>query len=92
LDPRLVNQLSELLGAHVRTQSGRRLGRVRDVRAELRPQTLAITGLVVGSFGLFERLGLGAPESRGRTMSVDVVPWRTVIRADSRGVLVRDET
>jgi len=39
---------------------------------------------------LLERLGIGAPESRGRKLRRDVVPWRFVIRADRRGVVVRD--
>jgi sporulation protein YlmC with PRC-barrel domain len=84
-------RLSELLGANVRTESGRDLGRVRDARAERRPRTLAITGLVVGRFGLLERLGLGSPEMRGRTLSRDIVPWRAVVRVDRRGVIVRDD-
>jgi sporulation protein YlmC with PRC-barrel domain len=85
-----VKRLSELLGSTVRTESGRALGCVRDVRAELRPRTVVVTGLVVGTVGRLERLGIGAPESRGRTRR-DVVPWRLVVRADKRGVVVRDE-
>jgi sporulation protein YlmC with PRC-barrel domain len=84
--------VSALLGLHVATESGERLGRVHDVRAELTPQTLKVTGLVVGRFGLLERLGVGAPSSGSRLRGHDVVPWSAVIRADRRGVVVRDDS
>ena len=83
-------RLSDLLGLTVRTESGDRLGRVHDVRAELTPRTLKPTGLVVGEIGLLERLGLGAAGSPHRLRSDDVVAWRDIIRADRRGVVVRD--
>jgi sporulation protein YlmC with PRC-barrel domain len=81
--------LSELLGLQVHTESGERLGRVYDVRAELTPHTLKVTGLVVGQHGLLERLGLGAFRRRERLRSDDVVAWRDVVRVDRRGVVVR---
>jgi sporulation protein YlmC with PRC-barrel domain len=85
-------KLSDLLGASVRTQSGERLGHVHDLRAELTASSVRITGLVVGRLGLLERLGLGAPESQDRIRSHDMVPWSAVVRADRRGVVVRDGT
>jgi sporulation protein YlmC with PRC-barrel domain len=83
-------RLSELLGRRVRTESGERVGRVHDVRAELTPQTLKITGLVVGELGLLERLGIGAVSHRNRLRGHDVVPWGDVLRADRSGIVVRD--
>ena len=85
-------RLSDLLGLEVRTQSGERLGRVHDVRAELTPRTVKIVGVVVGRVGLLERLGIGAVRHGSRLRSHDVVPWREVVRADRRGVVVRDRT
>jgi sporulation protein YlmC with PRC-barrel domain len=85
-----VNRLSQLLGQKVRSESGKHLGRVHDVRAELRPRSIAITGLVVGRLGYLERLGIGAPETRGRSLRQDVIAWSDVVRADARGVVVRD--
>ena len=85
-----MKRLSQLLGTSVRTESGRELGRVRDVRADLRPRSVAITALVVGKLGYVERLGIGAPESRGRNLRRDVVQWSAVVRADARGIVVRD--
>ena len=77
-----------MLGLPVRTQDGESLGQVHDVRAELRPRTLRVTGLVVGRSGLLERLGIGAPESAARIRTRDVVPWSAVVRLDRGGVVV----
>jgi len=84
--------VGELLGLRVQTESGERLGRVHDVRGELTSRTLWITGLVVGGAGLLERLGLGDPHSGARLRTKDYVPWDAVVRADRRGVVVRDGT
>jgi sporulation protein YlmC with PRC-barrel domain len=83
-------RLSELLGLDVHNESGAHIGHVYDVRAELTPRTLKVTGLVVGRLGLLERLGLGARRHHGRLRTDDVVPWKDVVRADRRGVVVRD--
>ena len=80
-------RLSELLGLHVRTESGDRLGVVHDVRAELRPRSLAVTGVVVGAAGLLERLGVGALRRRP---GHGFVAWGDVVRADRKGIVVRD--
>jgi sporulation protein YlmC with PRC-barrel domain len=83
-------RLSAILGFEVATESGERLGRVHDLRAELTASSLRVTGLVVGGAGLLERLGIGAPESTLRIRAHDVVPWQDVVRLDRRGVVVRD--
>ncbi len=82
-------RLSDLLGLHVRDESGRRLGSVHDLRGELSVSTLHVTGLVVGKLGVLERLGFGAPRSTRRLRSHDVIRWADVVRADRRGVIVR---
>jgi sporulation protein YlmC with PRC-barrel domain len=81
-------RLSELLGLPVRTESGHRLGVVHDVRAELRPRSLAVTGVVVGAAGLVERLGVGALLRRRPARGF--VAWGDVVRTDRRGIVVRD--
>jgi sporulation protein YlmC with PRC-barrel domain len=85
-------RFSDLVGLEVRTESGDSLGRVHDARAELRPRSLPVTGLVVGGLGLLERLGVGSPGSAARIRARDVVPWSAVLRADSRGIVVRAGT
>jgi sporulation protein YlmC with PRC-barrel domain len=84
-------RVSDLLNVEVSTESGERLGRVHDLRAEHTPRTLKVNGVVVGGFGLLERLGIGAPESAERIRTRDVIPWSSVIRADRSGVVVRDD-
>jgi hypothetical protein len=39
---------------------------------------------------LLERLGIGAPTSAARIRTHDVIAWRDVVRADRRGVIVRE--
>jgi sporulation protein YlmC with PRC-barrel domain len=85
-------RLSDLLSLEVRTESGESLGKVHDLRGELTTRSLKVTGLVVGKVGLLERLGFGAPESTDRVRPHDTVPWSAVIRADRRGVVVKDGT
>ncbi|HEY6583746.1 MAG TPA: PRC-barrel domain-containing protein [Gaiellaceae bacterium] len=83
-------RLSDVLGLSVHTESGERLGRVHDVRAELTSRSLRVTGLAVGGFGVLERLGLGAPSSALRIRSNDVLEWSRVVRVDRRGIIVKD--
>ena len=85
-------RLSELLGLTVTTESGRRVGRVHDVRGLLRPRSLRVDGLVVGTLGLAERLGIGAPHYRERLRGPHVVPWSSVVRFDRSGIIIRDES
>ena len=85
-----MSRLSDLLGAHVHSESGKHLGRVHDLRAELTSRTLKVTGLVVGRLGVLERLGVGAPESAAPIRTLDVVPWSAVVRANRREVVVKD--
>jgi sporulation protein YlmC with PRC-barrel domain len=84
-------RLTGFLNVQVITESGDKLGRVHDLRAERSPRTLNVTGLVVGKLGLLERLGVGAPESSARIRTQDVIPWSAVVRADRRRVVVRDD-
>jgi sporulation protein YlmC with PRC-barrel domain len=83
-------RFSRLDGLEVTTESGERLGRVYDLRGELTARTLRVTGLVIGELGLLERLGIGAPTSAARIRTHDVIAWRDVVRADRRGVIVRE--
>jgi sporulation protein YlmC with PRC-barrel domain len=85
-------RISDLLGLEVRTESGKTFGHVHDVRGDLTSSSLRVKGLVVGRYGVLERLGLGAPRTSARTRAHDVVPWSAVVRADRAGVVVRDGT
>ena len=85
-------RLSDLLNATVRTESGEKLGRAHDFRAELTGRSLKVTGICVGTWGLLERLGIDSPQSSDAVHSHDVVPWSAVVQANRRGIVVRDGT
>jgi sporulation protein YlmC with PRC-barrel domain len=88
-------RLSELLGRSVRTESGRELGHVRDVRAQIRGDRLLITGVIVGRHALLEHFGIGLGGGRAarklRTKA-EVVPWSAVVRLGPGTLVVRDGT
>ena len=50
-------RLSDLLGAEIRTESGERLGRLRDLRAGLTSRSLKVNGLCVGGWGFLDASG-----------------------------------
>lgn len=85
-------RLSDLMHRQVVTESGERLGRIHDVRGELRGDRLVLTGLVVGPRGWLEHLGLRFKDGGGRRHrpSAGAVPWSDVIRLGPE-VLVRDQ-
>jgi sporulation protein YlmC with PRC-barrel domain len=88
-------RLSELLHREVRTESGRKLGHVHDVRAETRDDRLLITGMIVGRHALLEHFGIGLAEGeRGAKMRTTshVIPWSAVVRFGAGTVTVRDGT
>lgn len=76
--------LSELLGRKVVDQSGRRLGRVYEVRGRWqRDRTVAVEGLILGRAGLWRRLR--GPGTHG----VKVIPWEAVVSLEDEHVVVR---
>ena len=59
-------RLSELLNREVVSESGQRLGHVRDVRGELVGGHLRVTGLIAGNLlGILERYGVATHGSGG---------------------------
>jgi sporulation protein YlmC with PRC-barrel domain len=83
--------VSQLIGLEVRTEGGRILGHLHDVRADLGESGLVVTGIVVGGAGIIERLGLRGLRRTERTGG-PFVGWDAVIRADRRGVVLRDDS
>ena len=75
------------------TESGRKLGRCHDVRAELLPTGLQVIGLVVGRHGRFEHFGIAgqASASSARVRDSDVIPWGGIVRLDGELIVVRDD-
>jgi sporulation protein YlmC with PRC-barrel domain len=79
---------SDLIGCELRTQEGKRLGRVHDLRARAISGGWELEGLVIGSAGIATRLigdsGLD-PLVRG-----EVIPWRSVTGIEEGLITVRD--
>ena len=80
-----MRTFSSLTGRDVVTQSGRRLGRCRDLEGELDGQHLYVTGLYVGGPGLLEHLGI-----RPRTQHA-AIPWGQIVRIDGHQITIRDD-
>jgi sporulation protein YlmC with PRC-barrel domain len=88
-------RLSELLHREVHTESGRKLGHVHDVRAELRGDRLLVTGVIVGRHAILEHFGIGHAEGSSapkRRTKAHVVPWSSVVRLAPGVLVVQDDT
>jgi sporulation protein YlmC with PRC-barrel domain len=76
--------LSGLLGRRVVDQSGRRLGRVYELKGRWQPdRTIAVEGLILGRAGLWRRLR--GPGTHG----ANVIPWEAVVSLEDEHVVVR---
>ena len=79
-----MRTLSSLQGRKVVTESGESLGSLYDLRGELGARTLRVTGLVAGTRGFLEHLGI---TRRSRT----AIPWSDVVRIEGQRIVVRDQ-
>jgi sporulation protein YlmC with PRC-barrel domain len=79
-----MRTLSSFLRRDVVTESGIKLGRCYDLRAELTATRLRVTGLCVARQGWMQRLGI---PTRGRP---SIIPWHTVTKIEGRQIIVRD--
>jgi sporulation protein YlmC with PRC-barrel domain len=81
---------SDLIGCRVETDSGKRLGRVHDLRARAFDGGWELMGLVVGRRGIVARLiGDSGPDPLVRG---DVIPWGAVAQLQDGLVIVREGT
>ncbi len=89
-----MRTLSSLLRRQVVTESGSKLGRCFDLRAELRPTSVTVTALVVGRAGFLEHFGIGAgaraSATHARVRGHDTIPWDAVVRIEGKRIVVRD--
>jgi sporulation protein YlmC with PRC-barrel domain len=83
-----VRTFSSFLGRTVETESGRKFGACRDLRAALGDGRPEVQAIVVGRRGWLEHLGLVRPSAR----PPDAVPWEAVIRIEGDRIVVRDGT
>jgi sporulation protein YlmC with PRC-barrel domain len=83
-----VRTFSSFIGRMVVTESGRELGKCRDLRATLGRGRPSVDAVVVGRVGWFEHLGITRPSSRRK----DAVAWDAVVRLEGERIVVRDGT
>ena len=79
-----MRPLSSLLRRDVITQSGTKLGRCYELRGELTPTALHVTGICVGHHGLMQRLGIPIHPK------LTVIPWHMVSSIEGKRIIVRD--
>jgi hypothetical protein len=91
-------RLSDIVGARVFTESGRKLGRVHEVRVTRRSPGSddhtqlgwLVAGVVVGKRGLLERLGVRGAKRGDPTIGSDVLPWDDIVSIEDGRAVVRD--
>jgi sporulation protein YlmC with PRC-barrel domain len=80
---------SDLLGCVVHTESGKKVGRVHDLRAKTTEGDCLLTGLVIARGGMLARFtGRGA--SAGSAHGGDVVPWQAITKLEEGHITIRD--
>lgn len=79
-----MRTLSSLLRREVVTESGRSLGRCYDLRGDLTPTKLRVTGLCVGHRAWLAHLGVRDHDSH------TTIPWAEVVRIERERIVVKD--
>jgi sporulation protein YlmC with PRC-barrel domain len=82
-----VRTFSSFLGRTVLTESGREIGKCRDLRATIDRGRPVVEAVVVGREGRLEHLGI-----RRKGSVKDAVPWDAVVRITGDEIVVRDGT
>jgi sporulation protein YlmC with PRC-barrel domain len=82
---------SDLLGCVVHTESGKKVGRVHDLRAKTTQDDCLLVGLVVGRGGMLARL-VGDGIGRRGCNSGNLIPWEMVTRLADGHIIVRDSS
>jgi sporulation protein YlmC with PRC-barrel domain len=75
--------VSALIGLRVRDQSGRSLGRVRELRGHWEDGQLFVEELLIGRRALLRRLRGPGPRARA-------VPWAAIVRIGAEELIVHD--
>ena len=80
---------SDLLGCVVYTESGKKVGRVHDLRAKTTETDCLLIGLVVGRSGMLARFAGGGPDGEP-TRGGDIVPWHAITHLEDGLITIRD--
>lgn len=81
-----MRTFSSFVGRMVVTESGRELGKCRDLRATLGSGRPSVDAVVVGKLGWLEHLGITSARRK------DAVAWDAVVRIDGERIVVRGGT
>jgi sporulation protein YlmC with PRC-barrel domain len=82
-----VIRASDLIGCVVQTESGRRLGRVHDLRARAIEEGWELEGLIVGRSGMIARMTGSGPDP---LVHGDFIPWDAITALDDGLIRVSD--
>jgi sporulation protein YlmC with PRC-barrel domain len=80
-----MRTLSSLLRRKVETESGDSLGRCYDLRGELTPSKLTVTGLCVGRGGWLEHFGISSHDTH------HTIPWSAIVRIEGKRIIIGDD-
>jgi sporulation protein YlmC with PRC-barrel domain len=83
-----MRTLSSFFGRNVETESGRSLGKCRDLRATLGRGGPVVDAIVVGRRGRLEHLGIG----KAAAHRPNAVPWDAVLKIEGKRIVVKDGT
>jgi sporulation protein YlmC with PRC-barrel domain len=83
----LMIRASDLLGCRVCTQSGRRVGRVHDLRAERSGDGYRLTALIVKRAGILARFTGGA---EGAPRGSDFVCWNAITSLEDGRITIAE--
>ena len=78
---------SDLVGCVVQTESGKRIGRVHDLRARAIDGGWQLDGLIVGRSGMSARMTGSGPDPLVRG---EVVPWSAITALDEGLIQIHD--
>jgi sporulation protein YlmC with PRC-barrel domain len=82
---------SDLIGCVVHSESGEKLGRVHDLRAQSDGDGWLLIGLVIGGGGVLARLGATGTVD-GATHAGQVIPWQEIKDLQPGRIIVLDQS
>ena len=83
-----MRTFTSFLGRSVETESGRSLGKCRDLRATIVRGLPTVDAIIVGGRGRLEHLGIGKRAAHRH----DAVPWEAVVKIEGTRIVVREGT
>jgi hypothetical protein len=87
-----VIRATDLTGCVVRTELGKKVGRVHDLRLQSDGTgAWRLVGIVLGRGGMSERLGIARAGRPDPIIADDFVRWQAILRLEEGLITVRDD-